>query len=253
MIQERGGDRRPRQGAARRRCAAMRSAMVMAGMLPALALAGCDGGRTPPPPPRDPVVVAALNDPLMTDPDLLTQAQPGTLFVMPGPASAPIPLIDRGDEELDRARAAAGRLAAPPPLAPEAAPAAGVTLADTMAILLAEFDGPRGCADRIGYTAQWGARLPAAVPIYPRGHLQDAAGSDAPDCRLRAVTFLTPVPAAEVAAFYATRAGQAGWRPRYQRAGEGLRLAARAGATGFAAWLGARDGVTVVTLVTLGL
>ena len=28
--------------------------------------------------------------------NLLTQAQPGTLFVMPGPASAPIPLIERG-------------------------------------------------------------------------------------------------------------------------------------------------------------
>lgn len=231
----------------------MRSAKVMAGILPALALAGCDGGAAPPPPSRDPVVVAALNDPLMTDPDLLTQTQPGTLFVLPGPATAPIPLIDRGDEELARARAAAGRLAVLPPLAPDAAPAAGVTLADTMAVLLGELGGPRGCAERISYTAQWGARLPAAVPVYPRGHLQDAAGSDAPDCRLRAVTFLTPVPATEAAAFYAARAGQAGWHPRYQRAGEGLRVAAGRGRAGFAAWLGARDGVTVVTLVTVGL
>jgi hypothetical protein len=58
---------------------------------------------------------------------------------------------------------------------------------------------------------QWAARLPAAFPVYPRGAVQEAAGTDASGCSLRVVNFVTPVPLGEVMDFYYSRARAAGF------------------------------------------
>ena len=68
-----------------------------------------------------------------------------------------------------------------------------------------------GCAERAENTARWAARLPQPFPVYPRGAVQEAAGTDAAGCALRVVSFVTPVPLGEVLDFYFTRARDAGF------------------------------------------
>ena len=67
----------------------------------------------------------------------------------------------------------------------------------------------RPCAGMVEYTAAWAAKLPDAFPVYPRGAVQEAAGTDAGGCALRVVNFQTPVPVSEVMDFYFTRAAAA--------------------------------------------
>jgi hypothetical protein len=59
--------------------------------------------------------------------------------------------------------------------------------------------------------AEWAALLPQPFPVYPRGAVQEAAGTDAAGCALRVVSFVTPVPLGEVMDFYFTRARTAGF------------------------------------------
>ena len=87
---------------------------------------------------------------------------------------------------------------------------AGATL--TAAARGAAAPGGNGdCAARAQYTMQWAARLPAPFPVYPRGAVQEAAGSDASGCSLRVINFVTPVPLGEVMDFYYSRARTAGF------------------------------------------
>jgi len=233
-----------------------RSALAVVMLVPALA--GC--GQTAPgaAPPRDPVVVAALNDPVMIDPDLVGQTQPGSVFILAGPPSAPIPLIDRSDDELAAARAAAARLlgedsgAAPPP-GTGLVTAPGPSLATTAARTLGELGLAKGCAGGLRQSASWAASLPDGLPIYPRGHVQDAAGNDGSGCHLRVVRYLTPVPLSDVANFYWNRAGEAGLAPRHDSTTVGVRIAAMDGKTGFAVFAAEHDDGTEVTLLTSGL
>lgn len=235
-----------------RRCAG-----VLAVVLTVPALAGCGSAVPDAPPPRDPVVVTALNDPVMTDPDLVGQSQSGTLFTLTGPPSAPMPLLDRSDRELDAARAAAARQLgndvqpAPPP-GPGLVSAPGPDLAGTAKRTLAELGLPKGCAGSLRRSALWAANLPEALPIYPRGHVQHAAGSDMPGCHLRVVRFVTPVPLGDIADFYWNLAGQADLAPRLDQTATGVRIAGMAGQTGFAAFATERAGDTEVTLLTCG-
>lgn len=231
---------------------------VMAGLAVLAGLAGCNPAGPPPPPPRDPVVAEVLAGPLMTDPDLASQVQPGAVFVLPGPATAPLPLIDRSDDEIAAARAEAAALtgastAPAPPAADDPAAVRALTPVATAARVLAQLRSAPACAASARYSALWGARLPAAVPIYPRGHLRDGAGSDSPGCRLRAVTYLTPVPVAAVMDFYWARAAAAGLEAGHGRTAADERILAARGTAGFAVYARASGPVTDVMLVTTGL
>ena len=112
--------------------------------------------------------------------------------------------------------------------------------------------GAADCADRVEYTAAWAARMPRALPVYPRGATQEAAGTDATGCALRVVNFLTPVPLEDVLAFYFTRARAAGYSARYVlRDGDSILDGAK-GKARYAVFARKReDGLTEVDLVTL--
>ncbi|MBC2665818.1 hypothetical protein H7F51_09805 [Novosphingobium flavum] len=234
-------------------CAAAALALV-----PALSAcdskAGEDGRR----PSSDPIVSAALDEQLMADPDL-ARINPRHAVVTPGgPPAVPIPPEDSSPEAIAAARAEAVRLVGAAPLhAPQPEPgapsAAGMTAELTANSALAENGPGRGCARSLDYAFIWAARMPAVLPIYPRGHVQDAAGSDAAPCRLRVVTFRTPVPLGEVVDFYWTRGRRAGLSPRHRLAGEDHVVAGQKGAAAFVAYVRSRDLMTEVDLVTNGL
>lgn len=200
----------------------------------AVALAGCSSEDAPEPAaPRDPQVAQALNDPLMTDPDLSARNEGAAALTVDSDFS--LPVIPATPEEIARAKAeadavAGGSSALIPPAEPETtgvplAPDAGA--ADRLAALLG---GGTACREALASSAIWAARLPAAMPIYPRAHTIDAAGSNARDCRVRTVRFTTPVPRADVMAFYVARAKTIGGNgPPLMRAGEDWRLRGASG------------------------
>ncbi|MFC3173802.1 hypothetical protein ACFOD9_06015 [Novosphingobium bradum] len=233
--------------------------MALPALLLAAALAGCSGEK---PADRradqDPAVAAALAEQLMTDPDLARINPENRVLAGGGPPSARIPLDDRSPQALARARADAARLV--PPAQAVAPPAAAAPLAPArrdspaLAAVAALGPGARACAGKLEPGFAWAARLPAAMPIYPRGHAQQAAGTDRDGCGLRVVNFVSPVPAAELAGFYWAMARRAGLAPDHRLAGADHVIAGRAGRRAGAAIIHAReDGLSEVDLVTSGL
>jgi hypothetical protein len=186
----------------------------------ALLLAGCGwfgGDADEPVRETDPATTEALGDQIMFDPDLAGQNRADSAAFVPS-GDGSVPTIDGGAEAIAAARADALRLVGGPgkmQKAPEPREVAGALPADaalTAAARAAAAPGGNGdCAARAQYTMQWAARLPAAFPVYPRGAVQEAAGTDAAGCALRVINFVTPVPLGEVMDFYYSRARTAGF------------------------------------------
>ena len=200
----------------------------------ALALAGCGAEESrEPAAPRDPQVAQALNDPLMTDPDLSARNEGAAALTVDSDFS--LPVIPATPEEIARAKAEAevmiaGSAMPAPPSEPEATTASLPADANGAARLAALTGNTAACRGALANSAIWAARMPAAMPIYPRGHTINAAGSDAKGCRVRTIAFTTPVPRADVMAFYLARARAIGGKgPPLMRAGEDWRLRGAAG------------------------
>lgn len=184
----------------------------------ALLLAGCSAeDATVAEAEDDPAVRGALGEPIMVDPDLVGQNRANSAAAVPSQDGS-LPTVDNNPEAIAAARAEALRLVGGPGTmkkAPEPREAAGTPPADaalTAAARAAAAPGTNAnCAERAQYTMQWAARLPRPFPVYPRGAVQEAAGTDAAGCALRVVNFVTPVPLGEVLDFYFTRARAAGF------------------------------------------
>jgi len=176
----------------------------LASLVTLLALAAC--ARATPPAPRqteaDPAVARAVMAPLLADPELVALDR--------DPLAAALPPDDFASATVTAARAEARKLLAGAELRALAEGGAcrgcDALLVEARAALL----GP-GCRARLAPGLEWSLRLPADLPIYPKSHLRDAAGSDEPSCPTRAASFTAPVPAAEVAAFYRALAARAGY------------------------------------------
>ena len=98
---------------------------------------------------------------------------------------------------------------APAPSRMAVTPPAGARLrVSTLAAAAATL---QDCAAKLEYTAAWAAKLPVAFPVYPRGAVQEAAGTEVAGCSLRAVKFQTPVPVGDVIDFYFSQARKAGF------------------------------------------
>jgi hypothetical protein len=174
-------------------------------------LAGCSEEPAATEPEGDPALSGALNEPIMVDPDLVGQNRANSAAALPS-HDASLPTVDSNPEAIAAARTEALRLVGGPGRmrkAPEAREVSGSLPADA-ALTIAARASTR-CAERVENTAEWAARLPQPFPVYPRGAVQEAAGTDAGGCALRVVTFVTPVPLGEVMDFYFTRARASGF------------------------------------------
>jgi hypothetical protein len=205
-------------------------------LLLVLAIAACRAD--PPPPPdarRDPAVAQALDDPLMTDPDLSSRNEGAAAITIR--TDGGLPVIPVRAEEIAAARAEAATMtggaarlpAVPratgrvPPLAPRHGPADHLkVLADKTA-----------CRATLTESTIWAARLPEALPVYPRGAALAATGGEGKGCRVAAVAFTTPVPLEEVLAFYWQRATAAGLAPMHRATRGGSVLQGQGHGTAF--------------------
>jgi hypothetical protein len=194
---------------------------------PALLLVGCGQSDTGTPAPRegDPALTGALGDEIMVDPDLAGENQANSALT-PGARSGALPPQDMTPEAISAARAAAVTLLggdAALKHAPKAKDLQGGLPKDATlsaaARAAASPGGSGNCADKAEYTMVWANRLPAAFPVYPRGAVQEAAGTDAGDCALRVVNFQTGVPLDDVIDFYFSSARKAGYSAQRVRDG----------------------------------
>ncbi|MGV2496097.1 hypothetical protein [Pelagerythrobacter aerophilus] len=206
----------------------------------------------------DPAVVAALNDQILTDPDLSRQNEANAALT--GGIDDALPLVNDSPAAIDAAREEARALVGGRdrfrrlPSAGE--PKAEVPLESRIAITArAAYAGAsEACVRSFDRGFIWAARMPAPFPVYPRGATQEAAGSDAEGCALRAVNFRTPVSLEEVLAFYHTRALDAGFSSTLVKAGDESILRGSREDAFFALYAHAdASGLTEADLVTHGL
>jgi hypothetical protein len=217
-------------------------------------LAGCGGGdkAAKPKAEDDPAVTGALGDEIMVDPELAGQNGND------GGSAIELPPEQRTPEAVAAAKAEALRLAggtiqpAPPPVEGDVSKLIENT-ATAAQIAAVAGGGKVDCANKVEYSAKWANALPAALTVYPQAAVQEAAGTDAGGCKLRVVSFLTPVPASEVIDFYYTRARSGGYDAKHHVAGQDHVLGGgKAGASYLVYARGLDNGLSEVDVVASG-
>jgi hypothetical protein len=198
----------------------IRPASLISLTLLAIAAACSDDPAPAPREQRDPAIARALDDPLMTDPDLSSRNEGNAAITVR--TDDGLPLIQPGEDDIAAARAEAAALTGGKPIAlpPAARKVEPLPPRHTPADHLAVLADKTACRARLVNSTIWAARLPQALPIYPRGATQGATGGEGSNCRIAAVVFTTPVPASEVLAFYWQRAKAAGLAPTHLTGGE---------------------------------
>lgn len=177
-------------------------------------MVACSQGAAPKlPAETDPAITAALGQPILIDPDLVSMNDANAVAQV-SDFDRSLPALDTGPDAVARARAAAldllggqSRLQS----APAARQADDGPLLTAAARTIAKSGEADRCTSQVSNGMVWAARMPPAFPVYPMGAVQAAAGIDQRGCALRVVTFHTPVPPADVMDFYFTRATAAGF------------------------------------------
>lgn len=154
----------------------------------------------------DPALTAALEDPILSDQNLVSQANRNNVRPPELPTRAEYPRIQT-----------ASATAAPHPGA--AAPRAGSGPAPAAAPTASCGAGRTGAPPEFRYGMEWAQRLPAAFPPYPGGRVTEAAGQDSGACRVRVVTFRTADGHQRIIDWYQQRAVAAGYSAEHQARG----------------------------------
>lgn len=172
-------------------------------------------------PAKDPAVMSALQSQIMVDPTLAQQSN-GDAIRPPGqPYSAPVPP--------EQIAAAANQpvntgplVKAPEPKKGDCPDCKAARESVTLGALAVRQRDPRtsGCVNRMQYSAGWVNRLPRDLPLYPDARVEEAAGSDAGGCAMRAVSFSTGANAQAVLDWYYTRATSTGYQAETQADGD---------------------------------
>lgn len=203
---------------------------------------------------RDPAITGALNDPLMTDPDLSSRNEGAAAISVVTDTGLPVLAATPEDAAAARSEAArlvggADKLKVLPDPAATVRPLPGKGgPADHLSALLTD----PICRSGLRESAIWAASMPAALRVYPRGALERGAGRDAQGCHVRALAFTVPVTVQDVMAFYRRRVATAGMTAVH--AGDGAGEVLRGTGEGIAYDIRARalgDGTLVKLAVAL--
>jgi hypothetical protein len=189
----------------------------------AFTLSGCTDKPEPAAekPDKDPALASSLQGPVITDPDLDHLNNARQAISGGGAPVIELPPIETGADAIaaaksDAAKIAKKTIASLPP--PQDLSDQRLRDAITPAQLARSITGPgKNCGDKIEYGYAWSLRLPEFAAIYPRGHVLEAAGTDRDNCRLRVVSFASPVDPADIMAFYETRFQATGLSVQYRQ------------------------------------
>lgn len=197
-----------------------RAISIVLGSLCVLAACGQDDSKAMARVERDPLLVQALNDQLMVDPDLAMLNEGNAALTISFDRS--LPPIDASPDTValtrDQMRMQLLEGGSIPDL-----PQPGKASGDNS--IIAATCGPSESLDR---SAIWAARLPSYAAIPPRGAVAKAEGGDLPRCRIRQVFYLTPLELKEVTQFHFTLASRAGMNPKLStRSGGSLIITAQ--------------------------
>lgn len=158
----------------------------------------------------DPALTSALEDQILVDPTLANQSNRNAARPTNEPFAAPMP--KDGDDAVAAANAAADAASA----AAGTAVSGATTLGELAASQASKSKGKfTGCGLDVSYSMNWASRMPADLPIYPQGRVNEAAGSDKGACRLRAVSYTTAAPMRSVIDYYLTSSRKAGYSADY--------------------------------------
>mgnify|MGYP001279789481 CR=1 FL=1 len=185
-------------------------------------LAGCGGsGKSKDADEIDPAMSGALDDQVMTDPELSGQrgaAAAADRAVIELPPEQRSPEAIAGARE-DAKKKAGGSLDS----APQANDGGSASLVEGAATAAQVAQQSRAaatdCTAKVRYSANWANRLPEPLSVYPRGAVQEAAGTDADGCMMSVVNFVPPVEVKDVIDFYYTRVRKAGFSADYRTEG----------------------------------
>lgn len=230
--------------------------LAMIGLAGTMLLAGCDSAdKTPTGAQTDPAMSGALGDQIMVDPELAGQ-DGAVLGANEGKIT--LPPQDRTPEAIEAARtkaaqAAGGTLMAAPQPAKGGAAALAESAATAAQVAQASKAASTDCAAKVKYSNTWAAKLPADIPVYPNGAVQEAAGVDDGGCALRVVNFATPVTPQDVIRFYYTKASKAGYGAEYKMDGTDHVLGGRKDGRAYVVYARKLDsGITEVDLIASG-
>jgi len=196
----------------------------------------------------DPAVTAALQDQIMVDPTLTSQANGDAVRPPDRPysAAAPAPGIATGSAAPDESLQSAPT--------PGACPSCkggreALTLGELASV---QRGGNRQCATRVGYSAGWANRLPVPFALHPDARVSEAAGTDADGCRLRVVSFTIAQPVGRMVDWYYTRATKGGYSAEHQADGDQHVLGGTRGNAAYAVFLSPEGQGTSVDLIVDG-
>lgn len=181
-----------------------------------LALAACgrtDAGNENSVADADPAARAALEDPIMVDPDLTGQSNRNAVTTGSKPASGGVPLSRQkavaDAAQTDALKAVGGKLMSAPAAKSMECEDCDANAPVTLGARAAQQGGK--CDAKLTYGAEWSTRMPKAFPVYPRATLREAAGVSSGVCNVRVVNFRTGASRKAVLDYYYTRARRAGY------------------------------------------
>lgn len=203
---------------------------------------------------RDPVIARALNDPLMSDPDLASRNEANAAIGFAD--STALPVLAASTEDAQAAREAlrielleSGTLPDLPPASERdgSAPLGPMSGADA---LLKAVAAPGACAGRLREDFALAASLPQAAAIPPPAMVVQAGGAQAGECRIRIIRYLTAAPIDDVLQYHFVRASRAGLSPeRFARPQDSIAARGKSGEALAVHLRRAPNGLTGVTLV----
>lgn len=221
------------------------------GLLCVLAACGDDDGHASIAQPRDPIATQALFDPVMTDPDLVGQNAANA--ALDAGIDGSLPPVLATPDAIAAARMLADNLLADGSIAlPSGQPLhsdRGDPKLEMLSDQLARLDVAQLCREQTRYSARWAAALPNALSAYPHGATIEALGVDSGRCNVRAMRYLSPVPAVEIATFHYARAAGAGFSLSYFTGEDEYRLQGSRGGERFSAHI--RPGIDTLSEVDL--
>lgn len=164
---------------------------------------------------QDPILARALNDPLMTDPDLASRNQANAVIAFHD--SHPLPPIGKNEEAASRAREAArlqllsGGQVENLPLPVESENAVSLRALSNAGDIIKAVGGRTDCIKSMDSSLLWSTQMPETSAVMPHGMVQQAAGADTNRCVVRVVRYHTPVGVQDALEYHFTKASREGF------------------------------------------